>query len=60
MHGGSPMSNFFNGLQADGWISNQLATTFDSVAFMMLDIEAIVAVFTSKSRRPIHLRRVII
>jgi hypothetical protein len=45
-----PMDDFFDGFWTDGWVSDQPAVAFDSVAFMVLDREAITAGFASKSR----------
>jgi predicted transcriptional regulator len=56
----SPMNDFFDGLRTDRRVSDQPAVAFDGVTFILLEGGAIAAGFASESRRPIHLRRVII
>jgi hypothetical protein len=54
------MEDFFDGSRTDGRMSDQPAVVFDGIAFILLDGGAIAVGFASKSREPIHLRRVII
>jgi hypothetical protein len=56
----SSMDDFSKGSRTDGRASDEPAVAFDGVTFVLLDGRAITPGFASKSRGPVHLRRVII
>jgi predicted transcriptional regulator len=55
----SPIDDFFVGSRTNGQAFDQPTVAFDGVTFMVLDREVIAGRFASKSRRPVHLRRII-